>query len=61
LERKHLKKLTKNLSDISIHRKIKIPEGKSTAMSVIGRKMVWVKNVDKWANRTEQGKDFKHI
>jgi hypothetical protein len=28
-------------------------------MSVIGRKLVWVKNVDKWA-KTEQVKDFKH-
>jgi len=46
---KTLKK-TKNLSDVSIHHKIKISEGKIRAMSVIGRKMVWVENVDKWAN-----------
>jgi hypothetical protein len=54
-EKTSFKKLTKNLSDISIHHKVKISEGKSTATSVIGRKMVWVKNADKWANnRTGQ-------
>ena len=30
---------------------MKISEGKGTAMTMIRRKMVWVKNIDKWANK----------